>query len=82
MYPTPNEECHCWAKLITPEDMPAGEDWASVRWEVVQVFDNNGTGEDAYRVSVPGIGPSQPLSAFEWGPRVSDYNRFAAVEND
>lgn len=65
-YPTPAREGHWWAKLRLAEN----EDDNSVNWEVVQVFDNNGTGDEAFMVSVPGIEKGQRLDAFVWGPPV------------
>jgi hypothetical protein len=79
MYNTPNETGWFWAKLTDPVDMPEGENWTSVEWEIVHVFDNNGEGDDAYRVSVTGVSPSQPRDSFVWGPRVSDFNKFTAI---
>lgn len=72
-HPTPNDEGHFWAKLIHPCNEPAGEDWKSSRWEVVQVNDNHGEGEEKFSVSVPGIEPVQWREDFVWGPRVEDF---------
>lgn len=72
-HPTPTKEGHYWAKLLTPQEMPVTEDWVSVDYEVVQVFDNNRDGENRFGAFVPGIEPSQPLNAFKWGPRIPDY---------
>lgn len=69
-FPTPKMAGHYWAKLIHPSDMPEGEDWASIDWEVVQVYNNNGEGDETWGVSVPGIGPTQWLLNFVWGPKV------------
>lgn len=73
-YPTPTQPGHYWAKLITPTRMPVGDDWRSVDWEVVQVFINDGPGfendPEYFGVAVPGIGPSQWLPDFVWGPPV------------
>ena len=71
--PTPDQEGHYWAKLVHPHEMPEGEDWASPDWEVVQVNDNNGTGDDQWRVHVPGIEQGQLLDAFIWGPKIPHY---------
>lgn len=68
-YPTPAGEGHFWAKLKLADE-PEGEDWNSTGWEVVQVFDNNGEGEEAFMVAVPGVQRSQRLDAFVWGPAV------------
>ena len=78
-YPTPHSEGHFWAKLIHPLDMPEGEDWTSSDWEVVQVNDNNGTGDDQWRVHVPGIEPGQMMDAFVWGPRIPHFNPSTTV---
>lgn len=69
-YPTPNHEGFFWAKLVHPSKMPAGEDWASFDWEVVQVTDNNGEGDETWGVFVGGIGPTQWIPDFIWGPEV------------
>ncbi|WP_156783391.1 hypothetical protein [Roseovarius nubinhibens] len=74
-HPTPSAEGHYWAKLVHPHHEPEGEEWASYDWEVVQVNYNNGTGEDQWRVYVPGIEPGQLIDAFIWGPRVPDFNQ-------
>jgi hypothetical protein len=68
-YLTPAREGHFWAKLKLA-DQPDGEDWNSANWEVVQVFDNNGEGDEAFMVSVPGVSRSQAIDAFVWGPPV------------
>lgn len=78
-YEAPRGECWCWAKLVHPENMPPQEDWASIDWEVVHVFDNNGEGDDAFRVSVTGISPSQPLSAFIWGPQLKTFSEVVHI---
>lgn len=72
-HPMPNIEGHYWAKLVHPHKEPEDEDWVSPDWEVVQVNDNNGSGEDKWRVSVPGIEPGQLIDAFIWGPRIPDF---------
>ncbi len=69
-YITPDHEGFFWAKLIHPSKMPAGEDWASLDWEVVQVVDNNGEGDEAFGVVVGGISPFQWIPDFYWGPEI------------
>lgn len=69
-YPTPDREGFFWAKLVHPSGMPEGEEWQSVDWEVVQVFDNNGEGDERWGVSVPGISPMQCILDFIWGMEV------------
>ena len=69
-YPTPDHEGHFWAKLIRPSRMPVGEDWRSSDWEVVQVYDNNGEGDEAFGVFVPGVRVVQWIPDFVWGPEV------------
>lgn len=59
-----------WAKLITPTRMPKGEDWASVDWEPVCIFDNNGEGDYAFGVSFPGIAPAQWPKDCIFGPLI------------
>lgn len=68
--PTPTREGFYWAKLLRPVGMPEREDWVSLEWEPVEVFDNNGEGDDSLRVFVGGIAKSQPLRAFEWGDEI------------
>jgi hypothetical protein len=75
---TPSAEGHYWAKLVRPHGMPEGEDWASVDYEIVQVSDNNGEGDDKWRVYVAGIEQGQLLDGFIWGPRVPDLDNKAA----
>lgn len=65
-YPIPAREGHWWAKLKLADN----PDDNSVNWEVVQVFDNNGEGDETFMVSVPGIERGQLLDAFVWGPPV------------
>jgi hypothetical protein len=69
-YPAPTKEGWYWAKLVHPSQMPSGEDWASRDWEVVEVWDNNGEGDETYAVHVTGIGPPQWIPDFIWGPEV------------
>jgi len=69
-YPTPAREGHWWAKLRLA-DQPEGEDWNSPDWEVVQVYDNNGEGDEAMMAFVPGVDRPQLLDAFVWGPAVA-----------
>jgi hypothetical protein len=73
-YPTPEKEGHYWAKLRLHDE----PDQNSTDWEVVQVFDNIlrpwceadiETGE-CMMVHVPGLGESQPIDHFIWGPEV------------
>ncbi|MFG6599348.1 MULTISPECIES: hypothetical protein [unclassified Sulfitobacter] len=68
----PRETGYYWAKLVKPRKEPPDEDWASVDWEIVCVDENYGEGEDQFCVYVPGIGPSQLIDAFTWGPAVQD----------
>lgn len=68
-YPMPAREGHWWAKLRLA-DQPDGEEWNSPDWEVVQVHDNNGEGDEAFMVAVPGVPRAQRLDAFVWGPPV------------
>jgi hypothetical protein len=78
-YETPVEPGHYWAKLVHPSSMPEGEDWKSFDWEVVQVNINDyagKVGEPEYLVvAVPGIGPTQWVEDFIWGPRVADFRK-------
>jgi hypothetical protein len=69
-YPTPTKEGHYWAKLVHPSGMPEGEEWQSTDWEVVAVWDSNGEGDEEFTVHVPGVGPTQWIPDFIWGPEV------------
>lgn len=83
-FPAPTAPGHYWAKLVhpvaylvdqlllarAPAGMPEGEDWQSVDFEVVQVWDNNGEGNQKWGVSVPGIDVTQWVEDFVWGPKV------------
>lgn len=77
-HPTPTDKGHYWAKLVHPSNMPIGEDWASTDWEVVQVNINDYAGKpgepEYLSVAVPGVGPTQWVADFVWGPRVPDFN--------
>lgn len=70
-YPPPTSEGFYWAKLIHPSEMPPKEDWASSDWEIVQVWDNNGEGDEAFGVSVFGVPKTQWIPDFVWGPRIT-----------
>ena len=70
--PAPHEPGWYWAKLVHPRHEPEGEDWVSSDWEIVNVDENYGEGEDEFRVYVTGIGPGQLVDAFVWGPAVQD----------
>lgn len=71
---TPTKPGWYWAKLVRPTNMPEGEDWASSDWEIVEVYENclDETDDEYLAVFVGGIGPSQWLKDFEWGPEVKD----------
>jgi hypothetical protein len=71
-HPLPTRPGWYWAKLVTPTRMPDGEDWASPDWEIVEVIDNFGEGDEALGVLVPGIQPMQWTRDFTWGPPVAD----------
>lgn len=75
-YPMPTAEGHYWAKLKTPTGYPDEEadDLRSVHWEVVQVHDNNGEGDEKWGVAVPGLAITQWPLDFVWGPKVPDMN--------
>lgn len=71
--PTPTKEGFYWAKLVAPTRVPPNEtadDWKSVDFEPVEVFDNNGEGDEALMVMVIGRELSQHLHAFEWGHEI------------
>ena len=74
-YPTPDHEGHWWAKLIHPVGEPDGEkgEWRSADYEVVQVWDNNGEGDETFGVHVPGVPVTQWLPDFVWGPEISQF---------
>jgi len=71
----PHQEGHYWAKLTNPSGVTdeEAENWRSVNWEVVQVFDNNGEGSEKWRVFVPGIAPTFSFEDFVWGPFIPQY---------
>lgn len=69
-YPTPTNPGFYWAKLVHPHSMPEGEDWKSVDWEVVEIIDNNGDGDERLGVFVGGVSPMQWIEDFVWGPQV------------
>lgn len=56
-----------WAKMTSVSNEPEGEDWLSGKWEIVEVNDNNGEGDEALSVQVFGIPVTQWLHNFEWG---------------
>ena len=80
----PTEPGYYWAKLKTPSGgtlynkaLPGGvyldcedEDWSSFDWEIVQVNDNNGEGDEKFSVDVFGIPISQWPLDFFWGPKI------------
>jgi hypothetical protein len=51
--------------------MPETEDWASVNWEIVEVWDNNGEGDEEFGVSVFGVRVTQWIPDFVWGPKIT-----------
>ena len=67
---TPTREGFYWAKWrIAAEGTVEGDELTpSNDWEVVQVNDNNGEGDEAFSVSVPGVEKPQWLPDFVWGP--------------
>lgn len=71
-FDTPTMPGFFWAKLMSPKDVPEGEDFESVDWEVVEVFINciDPDDDEHLRASVNGIERSQPIDAFLWGPQV------------
>lgn len=67
----PTKPGYYWAKLVTPSyGFHTEEDWQSPDWELVQVNDNNGEGDEALSVSVFGIPVVQWPRDFLWGPMV------------
>lgn len=70
----PTEPGIYWAKLKTPtyfdEANTAGEDWVSQSWELVEVFDNNGEGDEEFAVNVFGVPVTQWPEDFYWGHQV------------
>lgn len=72
----PLQPGYYWARLVSPDygdHQERGEDWASVEWEIVELWDNNGaagSGEE-FAVAVPGIPVTQWPRNLEWGPPVS-----------
>lgn len=72
-WPIPTKPGFYWAKLVHPTRMPEGEDWAAVDWEPVEVFDNNGEGDEKFGVSCLGISPAQWPLDFIWGPKIEGF---------
>lgn len=68
----PRETGYYWAKLVTPYKEPEAEDWASRDWEIVEVDENYGDGEDEFRVYMLGVPIGQLIGGFIWGPAVED----------
>lgn len=63
-YLTPKKNGHFWAKQKLTDSLtetPSGE------WEVVQTFES---GDYDIRVFVAGMGQSEPVENFFWGPEV------------
>lgn len=85
-YPVPDKPGYYWAKLMTPSagriygipefsqgiHLPANNDDKSTGWEIVEVWDNNGEGDETFGVSVPGVYATQWIPDFFWGPVVND----------
>lgn len=84
-YPTPTRPGYYWAKLKTvsggtlynehrkhPIHLKPESGWASVDWEIVEVWDNNGEGDEKFGVNVFGVPVTQWVPDFYWGPRVTD----------
>lgn len=55
--------------MLEPEG-ENGEDWVSPDWELVEVHDNNGEGDEKFSVSVFGIPVTQWPLDFYWGPKI------------
>lgn len=62
-----------WAKWRIPaEGTHEGTDMCpSDTWEIVQVNDNNSTGDEALSVSIPGVRETQWPDCFVWGEFVA-----------
>lgn len=69
----PTKPGYFWAKWKIPADgTHEGADLCpSDNWEVVQVNDNNGLGDEKFSVSVPGVRETQWLDCFFWGKFVT-----------
>lgn len=74
MTDAPNKDGFFWGRWHTPAPGTDddGEGCGGKEWEVHHVFRNHYGDEedDRWRVMVPGVAKSQPLSAFEWGEEV------------
>lgn len=84
-YPTPKIQGYYWAQLKTPSGgilynehrrrpihLQPEEGWVSPGWEIVEVWDNNGEGDEQFAVSVFGVPVTQWLPDFYWGPKIAD----------
>lgn len=73
---TPSKPGAYWGRWHTPSPLTAdnGEMCSGNLWEVHQVFkDGTGTDPDELLAFVPGIEASQSINAFEWGPKVPEF---------
>lgn len=66
----PTEPGFYWGRWHTPAPgtVDNGDCCCGTEWEVHKVSE-----EDPTRAFVPGVPQTQPLDAFEWGPRVPDH---------
>lgn len=71
-HPTPSKPGHFWAKWqIASEATRDGDELTpSPEFEVVQVVDNHGDGDESLMVYVPGVEAGQAIDAFCWGAEV------------
>ena len=72
---TPTKEGFYWAMLVNPTgfaDNETADDWKSVYFETVEVFDNNGAPGSGEELMVFCLGrdKAQRLDAFEWGEQI------------
>lgn len=70
----PNDTGFFWGRWhsAAPGTADKGDMCSGTDWEVHMVFENafDKSDPDYLLALVPGVEKAQPLSAFEWGPRV------------
>jgi hypothetical protein len=72
----PTSTGYYWAKWrIAADGTVEGDELTpSDTWEIVQVNDNHGEGNEKFSVSVCGVQTTQWLDCFFWGEKVSGLN--------
>lgn len=70
--PLPKDPGYYWAMWLDadPGTREGEELTPRDKWEPVEVFDNNGEGNNRLRVEVGGVERSQSIENFIWGDRI------------